>query len=76
MTTSPATAATVSQDALDAPYPLSAEHKVRFREDGFIRLPGVFYPYTLAAFEQDRLTKFPNGGLCWIQFSLLVELAS
>jgi len=30
----------------------------------------------LAAFEKDRFTKFPNGGLCWIQFSLLVELAS
>ncbi len=30
----------------------------------------------LAAFEKDRFTKFPNGGLCWIEFSLLVELAS
>jgi len=53
MTTSPATAATVSQDALDAAYPLSAEHKVRFREDGFIRLPGVFDADTLAVFEQE-----------------------
>tara|TARA_B110000008_G_scaffold103100_1_gene106055 strand:- start:354 stop:536 length:183 start_codon:yes stop_codon:yes gene_type:complete len=30
----------------------------------------------LAAFEKDRFAKFPNGGLCWIEFSLLVELAS
>ena len=30
----------------------------------------------LASFEKYLLAKFPNGGLCWIEFSLLVELAS
>ena len=51
-------AARVSQDSLDAPYPLSAEEIGRFREEGFVRLPGVFEPAELAAFEEEisRLT--------------------
>lgn len=43
---------------LDAPYPLSADHCRRFREDGFIRLPNVFDAATLERFDREitRLT--------------------
>lgn len=33
-------------------YPLTVEHGRRFREDGFVRLPGVFHPDTLAHFDR------------------------
>ncbi|MFM8890919.1 MAG: phytanoyl-CoA dioxygenase family protein [Planctomycetia bacterium] len=50
--------ARVSQESLDAPYALAAEEIRRFREDGFVRLPGVFEPAQLVAFEEEisRLT--------------------
>lgn len=38
---------------LDEPYRLTAEHCERFREDGFIKLPGVFDAATLGHFEQE-----------------------
>jgi len=53
MTASLGTAFTVSQAALDAAYPLTPEQKVRFREDGFVRLAGVFDTDTLVAFERE-----------------------
>lgn len=53
MTATPVTASTVPQAALDAAYPLTPEQKLRFREEGFVRLPGVFDPETLAAFERE-----------------------
>jgi hypothetical protein len=53
---------TTTQPLLDAPYPLTDAHKTRFREDGFIRLPGVFDAATLAAFDREitRLTMEHN----------------
>lgn len=50
--------ARISQDSLDTPYPLSEAEIRRFREEGFVRLPGVFEPAVLAAFEEEisRLT--------------------
>ena len=52
------TPAGIPHDVLDAPYPLSAEAIRRFRDEGFVRLPGVFEPAVLAAFEEEisRLT--------------------
>ena len=38
---------------LDEPYPLSGPQRERFREDGFIRLAGVFDAATLAHLEQE-----------------------
>jgi ectoine hydroxylase-related dioxygenase (phytanoyl-CoA dioxygenase family) len=38
---------------LDEPYPLDEESCQRFREDGFIRLPGVFDAPTLAHFDRE-----------------------
>ena len=47
---------------LDAPYPLTDDHKARFREDGFVRLPGVFDAATLAEYDREitRLTMERN----------------
>ncbi len=41
---------TISITELDTPYPLDAAAIRRFRDDGFIRLPGVFSPEVLAAY--------------------------
>jgi ectoine hydroxylase-related dioxygenase (phytanoyl-CoA dioxygenase family) len=48
---------------LDAPYPLGDEQKRRFRDDGFIRLPGVFGADTLAHFDREitRVTMENNS---------------
>lgn len=40
-------------DDLDAPYPLDDAQRRRFREDGFIRLPGVFDAETLAHLDRE-----------------------
>jgi len=55
-------AATTSLPLLDTPYPLTADHRTRFREDGFVRLPGVFDEPTLAEFDREitRLTMEHN----------------
>ena len=47
---------------VDDDYPLTAAQRRRFREDGFVRLPGVFDAATLAAFELEisRLTYNEN----------------
>jgi hypothetical protein len=45
-------AATASPPLLDASYPLTDAHKARFREDGFIKLPGVLDGPTLAEFDR------------------------
>ena len=47
---------------LDAPYPLTVEQTTQFREDGFIRLSGVFDQATLADFDHEitRLTMERN----------------
>ena len=48
--------------ALDAPYPITADQKRQFQNDGFIKLPGVFDAATLEAFEEviTRLTMEHN----------------
>lgn len=45
-------------ELLDETYPLSNEHLRRFRDDGFVRLPGVFDTATLDRYEREitRLT--------------------
>ena len=52
---------------LDAPYHLTDDQCRRFREDGFIRLPGVFDDETLAHFEREitalTLAHDPNRGV-------------
>lgn len=55
-------AATASPPLLDTPYPLTDAHTARFREDGFIKLPGVFDGPTLAEFDREitRLTMERN----------------
>ncbi len=45
--------ASFEADDLDAPYPLDDEQRRRFREDGFIRLPGVFGAATLAHLDRE-----------------------
>jgi hypothetical protein len=47
---------------LDSPYRLGETERRRFREEGFIKLPGVFSPATLTAFEREisRLTFAEN----------------
>jgi ectoine hydroxylase-related dioxygenase (phytanoyl-CoA dioxygenase family) len=44
---------TVAASQLDTPYPLDDATISRFREDGFIRLPNVLSPETLAQFVPD-----------------------
>ncbi|MFM8633453.1 MAG: phytanoyl-CoA dioxygenase family protein [Planctomycetia bacterium] len=53
-----ATTSPSSPAPLDAPYSVSEEQRKRFREDGFIRLPGVFDRSTLEEFDHEitRLT--------------------
>jgi hypothetical protein len=45
-------------DLIDEPYPLADADVRRFRDDGFVRLPGVFDAATLARYEREitRLT--------------------
>ncbi|MFM9197667.1 MAG: phytanoyl-CoA dioxygenase family protein [Planctomycetia bacterium] len=47
---------------IDAPYPLTDLQKRQFRDDGFIKLPGVFDAATLGAFKDEitRLTTEHN----------------
>jgi len=56
-------ATVIPEAALDPAYPLTPEQHRRFREDGFVRLPNVFDPVTLAAFEQEisRVTFAENS---------------
>ena len=42
--------------SLDAPYPVAAAQRQQFRDDGFIKLPGVFDPATLDIF-RDEITR-------------------
>jgi class 3 adenylate cyclase len=58
---------------LDSPYRLGETERRRFREEGFIKLPGVFSPATLTAFERETTNeRVVSAILAALAASLLV----
>src|ERR1043165_461893 len=53
--------ATVTANELDTPYTLDPDAIRRFREDGFIRLPNVLSPETLATYTPEINTLVEEG---------------